>query len=746
MHSSKEVKQNPRHPHLQNSRLSLIALSQHKGISVPHNLTSKVERSQPSFIAVNTNQLHRPDESGSIRNKNEAAFATPDNIGAYADGREFYAPTNSILQIKVSSVAIARDSIDSFSSVVSPSVFHIIPELQRGQSSYHIDYTDSSSGVTSGWYTSFGDIDYLWSVIPTTEALTESVKAAVLDTYTDSSLPTILQPRFKAKAPGTALALWVPNIMASLAKRFTDESTGDLPAGDKSSDIVKQNIGLLLKKDLISNWPFTGTLTRQSDDPLYDQQQRNRRKSNNHHRAKVKHLRGGEKADHKQSNKRQNESAHSGKTMAEKLTWRGPWRKSRIKYVEPKEKDLNADHTEELDKYDSTPVMPRRRQLGNSQDLDSIESERSSSAELPDVFPDELDESMVFFNYSDDGRSYTCTLSPIRSMSEGDSRLDSERSESSATFFIGNTVYSDEDDSEDEEELYEESFRLETEHVSCECIKYARNFHDEFPYLKTLEDIENKEPNISQPKTLEVTELDENIDNVDRSNSKTKGGSLKRRDSLRRMSSRQRRLTDTGRRSPRKDADDGVSVDVDPQQIKDIREKIEYMRVASQEDVKISAKLYIRIPEKVNLCKIQTHLLLCAMRAFFTCNEGIQVRWVKSLHYKIYQLMQRSDTKIKFSCPDDDNKDILKNNAKVCLVLSYDASVLLRDRQSSLLTSVADILQIKPENLLVLELEKKICPAQKKTKKGKSKKSSSSEVEESAFLDVQTEWFLPVFF
>ena len=766
MNSGRDIKQQENQQlHLHKSRISLAALSQHRGISVSTGFTSNVDKPQPSFNSLHLNQFHRQHYDDDVR---QTAFASPEpNDANNATGRELYAPTNSILQVKLSSVAIEprESSIDSFhSSVVSPSVFHIIPELQRGHSSYHIDHRESLSGTTSGWYTNFGDIDYLWSVIPSADTVTESVKAAVLDTYTDSSLPTILQPRFKAKAPGTSLALWVPNIMASLAKRFNEESSpGDFSsAGDRSKDIVKQNIGLLLKKDFIStNWPFKGTLTRQSDgSSLSDQQQRHRKKIDNH-RAKVKHLRGEDSTDGLEHNHlAKKDSEHTTTKMEKSSTWRG-WRKSRIKYIDKEHKtDTKSNDGVELEKYDSTPVT-RRKRLGKSQDFGSVDSGRSS-AELADydspVFTDDVVESMVYFNYSNDGLSYTCTLSPLQSVTTTDSvqMVSNNEEQSRSTTFSRNhdstsltTAYSDDSDSEDEEELYEESFRLETEHVNCECIKY-RDSHDEFPYMKTLEDIQNKGSNMIQHHTvMEASkEPEENSEKTTFTRNRT--GSFKRRGSLRRMSSRQRRITDSGRmpKSNSKDIDDGIGGDSDPKQVENMKlmkDNIEYMRVASQEDASILAKLYIRIPDKIHLCKIQTHLLLCAMRAFFTCNEGIQVRWVKSLHTKIYQLLQRSDTKIKFRSAGDDSEDLDQNNDIVCLLLSHDASVLLRNRQSSLLASVADILQMKLEDVFVLEVEKKMDPPEKKTKKSKCKKSSSSELEESGIFDVHTNWLLPVF-
>ena len=751
MQSSEEAKQN------KHSRISLVAISQHcKGVSLPADLAPKLEK--PSSLIALTGDFQHDEETGI---HHATAFAAADEL--CAGGRELCAPSNSALRLNQSS----QNSFHYFhSSVVSPSVCHIIPELQRGQSSYDIDHTDSSLfSATSDWYTSFGDIDYLWSVVPTAQSLTETVKTAVLDSYTDSSLPTILQPRFKPKAPGTALALWVPNIMASLAKRFTEETPSDLaPGGDKNKDIVKQNIGLLLKKDFITGtWPFKGS---KPSDEFSEQShvQKTRRKVGGvtNHRTKVKHFRRGD-SDHKLDSGSSSPSKEDSKTMDRKLSWRGPWRKStRIKYVEASENDTKPQDNNDADAvdlkiYDSTPALSRRRPL--SQDFDS---ERSSSAELPlspdsPAFLDDTDESMVFFNYSDDGTSYTCTVSPIRSLITPDNASEqsfSEQSystcpETSSVLTPVIPAYSIDSDSEDEEELYNESFRMETEHIDCECIKYSRDEHDDFPHLKILEDnpyTEHKEAN-TQTTTSNHHEHSQNQDvesprekdELKRVGSKGKGKfKLKRVPSLR--SNRQRRLTDAGRVPPNSHKEDDNVSSEDPIQ-QDMKEKIEYMRVASQENANISAKLYIRIPDKVHLCKLQTHLLLCAMRAFFTCTEGIQVRWVKTFHSKIYQLLQRSDTKIKFSCPND---DFMESENTVCLLLSHDASVLLRDRQSSLLSSIADILQIKTDHLLVLKLEQKTSPSPPKKSKKKTKQLRNME-ESSSCLDTQAEWFLPIF-
>lgn len=748
------------------NRVSLVALSQHKGVTIAADLPA----------------LQKSRHSGLTLDLNKEFHAGPKR-DAYAGAHDVHAPSNThSTGISPPSSTIDDSHFNLLSSFVGPSVYQLIPELQRGGSAYSISSSDSSF---SDSLSSIGDIDYFWSVIPSAHSVRTEVKAAILDTYSaDNNLPTILQPRFKPKAPGTALALWLPTLMASLAKRYNDENPQDLltSAGDKYKDIIKENIGGVLKRDFdAANWLFKrGTSKQSRSSNLRNQRHGQQRGRDTRLTTKIKHLHrrgdgaGGSTSDPVGGKVRTKHSSKQDKDLE-----MASHHKPRIKYVQQQDNDLSLDL---LEKYDNSPMMSRRR----SSNSDSRSSSTEPNTVTPDsgqyapVFDDDIDDDdddeceesmMIFFNYSNDGTSYSCTKSPIHTprVSQASSTCSDTRSvTSSHNRLLENTRRNFPDldsDSEEEEVLFEESFRSDTEHVNCECIKYARvdssADYGDFRCLRTLDDNNHQS---SSHDHKDMTRCDPSV---------KKAPSKPKRKIPR---SRQRRITDAGRKprnSHRDDDDDELEEEVNakdvpkPKQDKEIRrtsqcgqqdgmrDKLEYMIVASNEKADISVTLYIRMPDELlHLCNIKTHLLLCAMRAFFLCTDGIHVRWVKTLQYKIYQLLQRKDTNIKFSDEYDDGEGASPQSKKACLMLSHDASVLLRDRHSSLLTSVADILQVETDNVIVLEQAKKVSEQAKKVvpdvtterKKSKTKRKSLSIGDD--YMDynrpVAAAWYLPL--
>ena len=139
-----------------------------------------------------------------------------------------------------------------------------------------------------------------------------------------------------------------------------------------------------------------------------------------------------------------------------------------------------------------------------------------------------------------------------------------------------------------------------------------------------------------------------------------------------------------------------------------IEEEMNYVTVACKQEPSLNIKLYVSEsggessnPDQSHMA-VQSHLLHCVLQSFFTCPDGaIDIEWTQSIHYKTMQLLRRENIIMKFCEIEDLNNKLIK----ACLLLSRDASVLLRDSCSSLLTNVADILQINRKNVVVLDCD-----------------------------------------
>ena len=133
----------------------------------------------------------------------------------------------------------------------------------------------------------------------------------------------------------------------------------------------------------------------------------------------------------------------------------------------------------------------------------------------------------------------------------------------------------------------------------------------------------------------------------------------------------------------------------------DLHPDFEYVAVACKnEEPSVNVTLYIEKPQLPSaVIDIRTHLLHCVLRSFFTCSDNcMAVEWINSIQYKISQLLKRGGIQPKFA-----NRHNFDTKTRACLLLTHDASILLRDFKSSVLTNIADVLQISRRNLVVLE-------------------------------------------
>ncbi len=137
-----------------------------------------------------------------------------------------------------------------------------------------------------------------------------------------------------------------------------------------------------------------------------------------------------------------------------------------------------------------------------------------------------------------------------------------------------------------------------------------------------------------------------------------------------------------------------------------IEDELEYMSIASQVKPSMKINLFVGQPRHFHpssFLDVQYHLLHCVLKSFFLCpDEGITIEWSDTIHYKTLELLGNRNTKMKFG---EDGYLTAKNvnTIRACMLLTHGASILLRDRCSSLLTNVADILLINRKNIVVLQ-------------------------------------------
>lgn len=114
--------------------------------------------------------------------------------------------------------------------------------------------------------------------------------------------------------------------------------------------------------------------------------------------------------------------------------------------------------------------------------------------------------------------------------------------------------------------------------------------------------------------------------------------------------------------------------------------------------INYSAVLFAKLPTHPNfdLCHVKTELLVAAMLNFFSPYSDVQCLWIKNLHEKVVDLLKDRRLKPLFS------KLVFLRHFDAVLVLSNDASKLLRHRDTCFVHSLTTALEIQPQRLLIL--------------------------------------------
>ena len=125
---------------------------------------------------------------------------------------------------------------------------------------------------------------------------------------------------------------------------------------------------------------------------------------------------------------------------------------------------------------------------------------------------------------------------------------------------------------------------------------------------------------------------------------------------------------------------------------------LEYIAVNAKRAPKFSAQLYAMIIDEENyaMCHVKTELLASCLETFLYPNGEIQCLWVNNLPSMIQQLTK--DTKLKPLL----RKLVILKQFKAALVLSSEASKLIRHKDTCFLRSLTTVLQIPHNKLLVL--------------------------------------------
>ncbi|XP_033115867.1 uncharacterized protein LOC117116040 [Anneissia japonica] len=126
----------------------------------------------------------------------------------------------------------------------------------------------------------------------------------------------------------------------------------------------------------------------------------------------------------------------------------------------------------------------------------------------------------------------------------------------------------------------------------------------------------------------------------------------------------------------------------------------EYLKVATLSSPSVDVALYCRWnPRMIESCGHTTELIIYTMKAFFMTNSGLHVNWIHCPEEKFERLIERG-AQMKF------RKDFPERVLGV-LTLSYNASVLLRNPQSNLLSALCELLEIHRDELVVVEVNVK---------------------------------------
>ena len=128
-----------------------------------------------------------------------------------------------------------------------------------------------------------------------------------------------------------------------------------------------------------------------------------------------------------------------------------------------------------------------------------------------------------------------------------------------------------------------------------------------------------------------------------------------------------------------------------------------YIDVNLKPDPDFVAVLFVQSPSIPNydLCHVKTELVVAAMLNYLYPYSNVQCLWIKDLQEKILKMTVGQIVKSKF------HKTVHLRRYEAALVLSSEASALLRHRDTVFIQSIALALNINSANLIVLVDEHK---------------------------------------
>ncbi|XP_022093542.1 uncharacterized protein LOC110980840 [Acanthaster planci] len=613
----------------------------------------------------------------------------------------------------------------------NPSVLDLIPELQRPQSCYYINSSCSPGSSTtigsSGWIDGF---DWAFPSVGMSKQWSGHLKSVLLDVFqhsSDSNFPTILQPRFK-KTPGTSAALFVPSVMASIWRQCSEENEPTSPQVTRAAEhpIVISN------KDYAA--PVSGSKTK----GIPMNKGKNAKTAGLSASVKRTPAYGGATV---QTSCSSDTEGHNHDMAGGRLArWQGLLRYVLVGLKKPQHSDVELQ--------DMSSFSPRAVSARST----DHQKNHQESAESP------LGE-VTFFHYNTDGTEYSCTRVPVtvapkassHQRSETSGVTESRESNTSSEMEISSDIIEWDSEEEDNEEVIEAVLIQEVDHINCACTRFSNDsvedgyseeagsssfinlpLTSEYPgstipngningnclekdnfaathsvkrrasSIKRIPKIiKNKKKKVSfavqslnhkhKPKILGCSLKD---DDSDRSWQKRPGKHRKWR-----RGSHSTERAEEFRDEPFEWPDNYIQVKVPPRWTppRSDSEVDAYISVASRYVPSVYVKLYIQVPMVTHLCELKTHLLICVFRSFFTTTEGLYINWVMSLQSHVYNLLYMGVARVRF------RRESNGRPCRACLLLSKDATTLVRHKRCSLLSTVADILQIAPEELLVME-------------------------------------------
>ena len=656
-------------------------------------------------------------------------------------------PNHPILDAIIEESHQSTTSSDFHCYSSSPSVLDLIPELQKPQSFYHINSSGSSTSIGSSGWTDGLDWGFNIPSVGISQQWSGHLKSVLLDVFNPTSvsnMPTIMQPRYK-KSPGTSAALFVPSVMASIWRQYSDEAGPERSTSSPKPPIVTVN------EDLVA--PVSSSKTK-------DYKPLNKGKN-----AKTAGRSGSVERRRKKCID-VNHGIHGQHVMAGSRLSRHPL----IKHLLASFKKEPAD----VELQDMSSYLP-----SDFSQCDPFLKETESTEDNPppafnhrERTTDDQHGEVTFFHYNSDGTDYTCTSVPITSPkpsrslhrgTSGDMRGQCAITTSSESLVIIECVDSEDEDEveEDEEKVIETVLIQDFEHNNCACTRFSNNIAEdgcsvdaesssfitsplstEFMEARLpngningncrqKEDVPSRLNRRSRTGTLRMPKILKNkkvhftltpnqkyrprilgSENCDDTPSKTTKQTLKQ--TLKRTGKHVRgkhkenikMKADTLRHSESYESfewpDNYIAVKPPLRWIPPgIESDIEtYLTVASRNVPTVYVKIYIQVPPNTHLCELKTHLLICIFRSFFTTTEGLHITWVMSLQSHVYNLLYMNVARLRF------RRDSNGRPCRACLLLSKDATTLVRHKRSGLLSTITDILQIDPEELLVLEKER----------------------------------------